>query len=60
MNSKKFIITKDPEVAKKLATAFKQINNFNGTWVFLNEVSTSFSFEQFDRSKFTYTNVLMF
>lgn len=60
MNSKKFIITKDPEVAKKLATAFKQINNFNGTWVFLNEVSTSFNFEQFDRSKFTYTNVLMF
>ena len=60
MNSKKFIITKDPNVAKKLATAFKQINNFNGTWVFLNEVSTSFNFEQFDRSKFTYTNVLMF
>lgn len=60
MNSKKFIVTKDPEVAKKLAIAFKQINNFNGTWVFLNEVSTSFSFEQFDRSKFTYTNVLMF
>ena len=60
MNSKKFIITKDPEVAKKLATAFKQINNFNGTWVFLNEVSTSFSFEQFDKSKFAYTNVLMF
>ena len=60
MNSKKFIITKDPEVAKKLATAFKQINNFNGMWVFLNEVSTSFSFEQFDRTKFYYTNVLMF
>ena len=60
MNSKKFIITKDPEVAKQLATAFKQINNFNGTWVFLNEVSTSFSFEQLDKSKFTYTNVLMF
>ena len=29
MNSKKFIITKDPEVAKKLATAFKQVNNAN-------------------------------
>ena len=60
MNSKKFIITKDPDVAKKLATAFKQINNFNGTWVFLNEVSASFNFEQFDRNKFAYTNVLMF
>ena len=60
MNAKKFIVTKDPEVAKKLAAAFKQINNSNGTWVFLNEVSTSFSFEQLDKSKFTYTNVLMF
>ena len=60
MNSKKFIITKDPDVAKKLAAAFKQVNNSNGTWVFLNEVSTSFSFEQFDRTKFYYTNVLTF
>ena len=60
MNSKKFIITKDPEVAKQLAATFKQINNFNGTWVFLNEVSTSFSFEQFDKTKFYYTNVLTF
>lgn len=60
MNSKKFIITKDPEVAKKLAAAFKQINNFNGTWVFLNEVSVSFNFERFDKTKFYYTNVLTF
>lgn len=60
MNSKKFIITKDPEVAKQLAAAFKQVNNSNGTWVFLNEVSASFNFEQLDRNKFTYTNVLMF
>ena len=58
--NKKFIVTKDPEVAKQLAATFKQVNNSNGTWVFLNEVSTSFSFEQLDRSKFTYTNVLMF
>lgn len=60
MNSKKFIVTKDPNVAKQLASTFKQINNFNGAWVFLNEVSTSFSFEQFDKTKFYYTNVLTF
>lgn len=60
MDSKKFIITKDPEVAKQLAAAFKQVNNSNGTWVFLNEVSASFNFEQLDRNKFAYTNVLMF
>ena len=58
--NKKFIVTRDSEVAKQLAAAFKQINNFNGTWVFLNEVSTSFSFEQLDRTKFAYTNVLTF
>ena len=58
--NKKFIVTKDPDVANQLAATFKQVNNSNGTWVFLNEVSTSFSFEQFDKSKFTYTNVLMF
>ena len=58
--NKKFIVTRDSEVAKQLAAAFKQINNFNGTWVFLNEASASFNFEQFDKSKFTYTNVLMF
>lgn len=58
--NKKFIVTRDSEVAKQLAAAFKQINNFNGTWVFLNEVSASFNFEQFDKTKFYYTNVLMF
>ena len=58
--NKKFIVTRDPDVAQRLAATFKQVNNSNGTWVFLNEVSTSFSFEQFDRTKFYYTNVLMF
>lgn len=58
--NKKFIVTRDSEVAKQLAAAFKQINNFNGTWVFLNEVSASFNFEQFDKTKFYYTNVLTF
>ena len=58
--NKKFIVTRDSEVAKQLAAAFKQINNFNGTWVFLNEVSASFNFEQLDKTKFYYTNVLTF
>ena len=58
--NKKFIVTKDQDVAKQLATAFKQVNNSNGTWVFLNEVSASFNFEQLDRNKFAYTNVLTF
>ena len=59
MNAK-FIVTKDAEVAKKLAATFKQINNANGMWVFLNEVPTSFNFEQLDKKKFIYTSKLTF
>ena len=58
--SAKFIATKDAEVAKKLAAIFKQINNSNGMWVFLNEPSTFFNFEQVDKTKLVYTNVLTF
>lgn len=60
MNSKKFIITKDPEVAKKLATAFKQINSVNGMFMFINKAQTSFNFDQIDKTKFYYTNMLTF
>lgn len=59
MNAK-FIVTKDAEVAKKLAATFKQINHSNGMWVFLNEVPTSFNFEQLDKKKFIYTSKLTF
>ena len=59
MNAK-FIVTKDAEVAKKLAATFKQINSSNGMWVFLNEVPTSFNFEQLDKKKFIYTSKLTF
>lgn len=57
---KKFIATKDAEVAKKLAAIFKQINNSNGVWVFLNEPSTFFNFDQIDKTKLVYTNILTF
>ena len=57
MNSKKFIVTKDPNVAKQLAATFKQINNTNGTWIFLNEVSASFNFAEFG-NKIAFTNIL--
>ena len=60
MGQKKFIITQDEQVAKKLSTIFKQVNVSNNVWVFLNEVSASFNFEQFDKTKFYYTNVLTF
>lgn len=59
MNAK-FIVTKDAEVAKKLAAMFKQLNNLNGTWVFINESPMSFNFEQIDKTKLVYTNILTF
>lgn len=54
---KKFIVTKDPDVAKQLAATFKQVNNSNGTWVFLNETPTSFNFEKYNK-KVVFTNIL--
>lgn len=55
--NKKFIVTKDPDVAKQLAATFKQVNNANGTWVFLNEVSMSFNFAEYGK-KIVFTNIL--
>lgn len=55
--NKKFIVTKDPDVAKQLAATFKQVNNSNGTWVFLNEASMSFNFSECN-DKIAFTNIL--
>ena len=55
--NKKFIVTKDPDVAKQLAATFKQVNNSNGTWVFLNETPTSFNVEECN-NKIAFTNIL--
>lgn len=55
--NKKFIVTKDPDVAKQLAATFKQVNNANGTWVFLNEAPTSFNFAEYSK-KIAFTNIL--
>ena len=55
--NKKFIVTKDPDVAKQLAATFKQVNNANGTWVFLNEAPTFFNFAEFGK-KIAFTNIL--
>ena len=56
MNSKKFIITKDPEVAKKLATTFKQVSITNDSWVFLN-AAMNFNFAEYGK-KIAFTNIL--
>lgn len=56
MKSEKFIITKDSEVAKKLATTFKQVSKTNDSWVFLNE-PTNFNFAELGK-KIAFTNIL--
>ena len=56
MRTEKFIITKDPEVAKKLATTFKQISITNDSWVFLN-APMNFNFAEYGK-KIAFTNIL--
>lgn len=56
MKSEKFIVTKDAEVAKKLASIFQQIDNTNGMWVFIN-TPTSFNFAEYGK-KIAFTNIL--
>ena len=56
MNTKKFIVTKDPEVAKKLASIFQQVNKTNDSWVFIN-MPTNFNFAEYSK-KISFTNIL--
>ena len=56
MRTEKFIITKDPEVAKKLATTFKQVSITNDSWVFLN-APMNFNFAESGK-KIAFTNIL--
>lgn len=56
MRTEKFIITKDPEVAKKLATTFKQVSITNDSWVFLN-APMNFNFAEYGK-KIAFTNIL--
>ena len=56
MRTEKFIITKDSEVAKKLATTFKQVSKTNDSWIFLN-APMNFNFAECDK-KIAFTNIL--
>lgn len=58
---KKFIITMDKDTANKfIETGFKLISQNGNSYTFLNQPPKIFNFEQLDRNKFTYTNVLTF
>ena len=60
MSQKKiFIKTTDKETAEKLMFAgFQLVSQDNGTYTFLNQLPKNFSFEEVDKTKMAYTNIL--
>lgn len=59
MYDKKFIVTKDEDVANKLlAQKFKLVSAMAGVYTFVNETSEKFSFDVFDMSKVHFTDKL--
>lgn len=61
MYNKKFIITMDNSTAKQLyAAGFKLLSQNGNKHVFLNMSNDNFNFEQFDKTKIVYTDLLTF
>ena len=57
--NKKFIIVQDEATANKLiASGFQLVSKVNDTYTFMNQVPQHFSFDEVDKSKLAYTNIL--
>ena len=57
--NKKFIIVQDEATASKLiASDFQIVSKLNDTYTFMNQVPQHFSFDEVDKSKLAYTNIL--
>lgn len=57
--NKKFIIVQDDATANKLiASGFQLVSKVNNTYTFMNQVPQHFSFDEVDKSKLAYTNIL--
>ena len=57
--SKKFIIVQDEVTAIKLvASGFQLVTQVNNTYTFMNQVPQHFNFDEIDKSKLAYTNIL--
>jgi uncharacterized protein YaiI (UPF0178 family) len=55
----KFIITHDDKIAKQfIASGFKLISQNGTIYTFLNDVPKNFNFDNFDKSKIAYTNIM--
>jgi hypothetical protein len=54
-----FIKTTDKETADKLIyEGFQLVSDSNGIYTFLNQLPKNFSFEEADKKKVVYTNIL--
>lgn len=57
--NKKFIIVQDEDTANKLvASGFQIVSKVNNTYTFMNQVPQHFNFDEVDKSKLAYTNIL--
>lgn len=57
--NKKFIIVQDEATANKLiASGFQLVSKVNNTYTFMNQVPQHFNFDEVDKSKLAYTNIL--
>jgi hypothetical protein len=56
---KNFIKTTDKETAEKLMTAnFQLVSQDNDIYTFLNKLPKNFNFDEVDKTKMIYTNIL--
>ena len=55
---KNFITTTDKETADKLISAGFQLVSQNGAYTFLNQLPKNFNFDEIDKNKMAYTNIL--
>lgn len=53
-----FITTTDKETADKLISAGFQLVSQNGAYIFLNQLPNNFTFDEVDKTKMAYTNIL--
>lgn len=59
MQDKKFVTTTDTETANKLAALnFKLVSQNGNVYTFLNQIPANFSFDEVDKKKMAYTNIL--
>lgn len=56
---KKFIIVQDEATANKLiANGFRLVSNLNNTYTFMNQIPQGFNFDEVNKSKLAYSNIL--